>query len=158
MLLINTKWSQGRPSKIRIQESLAAPPSGKCTMTSYSATGKSWIYWERCMVDAWFLLNTNVKLWSLFQKPHSWINCSGLLRRWRHSIIYGLKQNLLIRKTAKLCKKTSSLSTAVRPTRTHIKQQQYFWHPTSRRHIVLLLIYAIRPCLTTVDKLKVFLT
>ena len=41
-------------------------------------------------------------------------------------------------------KKTSSLSTVVRPTMTHIKQLKYFWHPTSRGHISLLLIYAIR--------------
>ena len=28
---------------------------------------------------------------------------------------------------------------------THKKQQKYSWHPTSRGHIILLLIYAIRP-------------
>ena len=41
--------------------------------------------------------------------------------------------------------KTSSLSTVVKPTMTRIKQQKYFWHPTSTEHISLLLIYAIRP-------------
>ena len=43
--------------------------------------------------------------------------------------------------------KTSSLSTVVWPTRTHIKQQTHFLHPSSTEHIVSLLIYAIRPWL-----------
>ena len=41
--------------------------------------------------------------------------------------------------------KTSSLSTVVRPTLTHMKQQKHLWHPTSSGHMSLLLIYAIRP-------------
>ena len=102
------------------------------------------IYWERCTLDEWFLLNTNVKSWSPFQYRNLWINCSAPLRRWRHSVIYGSKQNLSIRKTAKIYVRNFQFINGLRPTMTHIKQQKYFWHSTSKGHLVLLLICAIR--------------
>ena len=54
-------------------------------------------------------------------------------------------KTFLLEKQHKSMSKTSSLSTVVRPTMTHIKQQKYFWYLSSTLHISLQLIYAVRP-------------
>ena len=84
---------------------------------------------SRTMFWRTWIVQLNRRIWHIAEPL---TNCNA-------SLLY-----LVVCYLKELCKKTSSSSTVVRPTRTHWKQQKYFWHPTSRGHIPLLLIYAIR--------------
>ena len=79
--------------------------------------------WMQSSIVSALLLITKLSVGPCTHSEMQIINCSTLLFTTINTIYI---------------KKDSSLSTVVRPTMTHIKQQQYFWHPTSRGHTVLL--------------------